>query len=62
MRRRIPTGAVGKTQFVQIVNEGYQVFDKATTASLLGPNSINSIWAGFGGACAAGSGDPVVLY
>ncbi|MBA2744328.1 MAG: hypothetical protein H0U43_08515, partial [Chthoniobacterales bacterium] len=27
-------GAVGRTQFVQIVNEGYQVFDKSTTASV----------------------------
>ncbi len=56
-------GAVGKTQFVQIVNEGYQVFDKTTGASVLGPNSISSIWAGFGGACQTlGQGDPVVLY
>jgi hypothetical protein len=56
-------GAVGRTQFVQIVNEGYQVFDKNTTASLLGPNSIASIWSGFGGACELrGQGDPVVLY
>ncbi|PYX89958.1 MAG: hypothetical protein DMG68_03430 [Acidobacteria bacterium] len=56
-------GAVGKTQFVQIVNEGYQVFDKNTTASILGPNSIASIWSGFGGACELrGNGDPVVLY
>jgi hypothetical protein len=56
-------GAVGKTQYVQIVNEGYQVFDKITGASVLGPNSISSIWTGFGGACATlGQGDPVVLY
>jgi len=56
-------GAVGQTQFVQIVNEGYQVFDKATGNSILGPNSISSIWNGFGGACSTGgSGDPVVLY
>jgi hypothetical protein len=56
-------GAVGKTQYVQIVNEGYQVFDKNTSASLLGPNSISSIWTGFGGGCETlGSGDPVVLY
>jgi hypothetical protein len=56
-------GAVGKTQYVQIVNEGYQVFNKSTGASLLGPNSISSIWAGFGGACETlGQGDPVVLY
>ena len=56
-------GAVGKTQYVQIVNEGYQVFDKGTGASILGPNSISSIWTGFGGGCETlGSGDPVVLY
>ncbi len=33
-------GAVGLTQYVQMVNEGYQVFDKATGNSVLGPNSI----------------------
>jgi hypothetical protein len=56
-------GAVGLTQYVQIVNEGYQVFDKATGNSVLGPNSISSIWSGFGGVCQNnGSGDPVVLY
>src|SRR5207253_1999741 len=48
---------------VQIVNEAYQVFDKATGNSVLGPNSISSIWSGFGGVCQNnGSGDPVVLY
>ncbi|MDQ6860551.1 MAG: hypothetical protein M3032_05265 [Verrucomicrobiota bacterium] len=56
-------GAVGQTQYVQIVNEGYQVFDKNTTASVLGPKSISSVWTGFGGACeTGGAGDPVVLY
>ncbi|HEV2697000.1 MAG TPA: hypothetical protein VGU90_03340, partial [Terriglobales bacterium] len=56
-------GAVGQTQYVQIVNEGYQVFDKATGASVLGPNSIASIWSGFGGVCqSGGKGDPVLLY
>jgi len=58
-----PNGAVGLTQYVQIVNEGYQVFDKATGNSVLGPSSISSIWSGFGGVCQNnGSGDPVVLY
>src|SRR5262249_2770049 len=58
-----PNGAVGLTQYVQIVNEGYQVFDKVTGNSVLGPNSISSIWSGFGGVCQNnGSGDPVVLY
>ncbi|MFL6585097.1 MAG: hypothetical protein ACJ8KU_11340 [Chthoniobacterales bacterium] len=56
-------GAVGKTQYVQIVNEGFQVFDKSTTASVYGPAAISSIWSGFGGACQNfGNGDPVVLY
>jgi len=55
-------GAIGTTQYVQIVNEGFQVFNKSGT-SLLGPNSISSIWTGFGGACEiGGAGDPVVLY
>src|SRR5689334_18761328 len=56
-------GEVGLTQYVQIVNEGYQVFNKSTGASVLGPVSISTIWGGFGGVCeTAGDGDPVVLY
>ena len=56
-------GAVGLTQYVQIVNKGYQVFNKTTGASVLGPTAITAIWTGFGGVCQNnGSGDPVVLY
>jgi len=56
-------GAVGLTQYVQTVNEAYEVFDKVTGASLLGPASISSLWSGFGGVCQNnGTGDPVVLY
>ena len=56
-------GEVGATQYVQIVNEGYQVFDKTTGTSLLGPSGIATVWSGFGGVCQNnGSGDPVVLY
>ena len=56
-------GEVGLTQYVQMVNEGYQVFDKDTGNSVLGPSSIASLWSGFGGACeTGGAGDPVVLY
>lgn len=56
-------GEVGSTQYVQIVNEGYQVFDKTTGASQLGPAGIATLWQGFGGVCeTAGDGDPVVLY
>ena len=56
-------GEVGATQYVQIVNEGYQVFNKTTGASVLGPVGISTIWTGFTGPCeTAGDGDPVVLY
>jgi len=56
-------GEVGLTQYVQVVNTGFQVFDKATGTSLLGPLDINTVWSGFGGACAGPSmGDPVVVY
>jgi hypothetical protein len=56
-------GEVGATQFVQIVNEGYQVFNKSTGASVFGPVGIETVWTGFGGVCEAnGHGDPVMLY
>ena len=56
-------GEVGATQYVQMVNEGFQVFDKTTGASLLGPSGIQTLWQGFGGVCETnGGGDPVVLY
>src|SRR5580765_880709 len=56
-------GEVGATQYVQIVNEGYQVFNKTTGASQLGPSGISTLWSGFGGVCQSnGNGDPVVLY
>ena len=55
-------GYPGLTQYVQIVNESYQVFNKFTGAPILGPLAIRSIWAGFGGVCQTGFGDPVVLY
>jgi len=55
-------GDVGPTQYVQMVNGGVQVFNKTTGASLLGPVSINSFWAGFGGPCEDGFGDPVIVH
>src|SRR4051812_2053415 len=56
-------GAIGQTQYVQMVNEGLQVFNKATGASIMGPVGISSLWAGMGGACETnGDGDPIVLY
>src|SRR5438105_6244223 len=56
-------GEVGATQYVQIVNEGFQVFSKSTGASVFGPAGITTLWSGFGGVCQSnGDGDPVVLY
>ncbi len=56
-------GEVGSTQYVQMVNEGFQVFDKTTGASVFGPAGITTLWTGFGGVCETnGNGDPVVLY
>jgi hypothetical protein len=56
-------GAVGLTQYVQVVNEAYQVFNKTTGASVLGPAALSTIWSGFGGACQNNSqGDPFVLF
>ena len=56
-------GEVGLTQYVQLVNEGIQVFDKTTGNSVLGPVAISTLWTGFGGACEnGGAGDPVVVY
>jgi len=56
-------GEVGQTQYVQIVNQGYQVFNKSTGGSVLGPLDIQTIWSGFGGVCqSSGFGDPVVMY
>jgi hypothetical protein len=56
-------GEVGLDQYVQIVNQGFQVFDKSTGNSIFGPVDIGSLWTDFGGPCEfAGRGDPVVLY
>ncbi len=55
-------GAVGPTQYVQMVNTSIQVFDKSGN-SLVGPVPINALWSGFGGQCEnTNDGDPVVLY
>jgi hypothetical protein len=60
-------GSVGTTQYVEMVNTDYQVWSLNRTTkvatSVLGPVAINTLWAGFGGACQSqNSGDPVVLY
>ena len=50
-----------------MVNTDYQVWSlnrtTHTATSILGPVSINTLWAGFGGACQTqNAGDPIVLY
>ena len=56
-------GAVGPTQFVQMVNSSFSVYNKTGTR-LTGPRQINSLFAGLPGtACANNNnGDPVVIY
>jgi hypothetical protein len=56
-------GAVGATQFVEITNFDYEVFDKTTGKVILPPTNTNTIFQGFGGACeGTNPGDPVVLW
>jgi hypothetical protein len=55
-------GAVGATQFVQIVNSDFAVYSK-TGAVLRHSTPIDQLWSSVGGECAAhNDGDPVVLY
>lgn len=56
-------GAVGDTQFMQIVNSGIAVFSKTTKAVVYGPVPTNTLWAGFGGNCETDNdGDGTVAY
>lgn len=63
-------GAVGASQYVQMVNVTIAVYRKRDGALLLGPAPVHSLWRGFGGLCENGGttasfkdgGDPVVLY
>ena len=56
-------GDVGLEHYVQFNNVIFEIFDKFTGSSILGPAAGNSLWTGFGGVCEArNDGDPVVLY
>lgn len=56
-------GAVGATQYVQLVNTGFAVFDKATGNVVYGPVPTNTLWQGFGGPCETDNeGDGIVVY
>jgi len=63
-------GAVGASQYVQMVNVTIAVYSKRDGTRQLGPAPIHSLWLGFGGLCENGGetdtfadgGDPIVLY
>jgi len=56
-------GDVGQTAYVEYVNLGWDVFDKATGSRIAGPFIGNLFWQGFGGVCETqNAGDPIVLY
>jgi hypothetical protein len=56
-------GSVGSTQFFQITNVEFAIYDKTNGNILLGPALIHTLWNGFGGDCdSADGGDPVVLW
>ncbi|MGH6890409.1 MAG: hypothetical protein ACREHF_14650 [Rhizomicrobium sp.] len=56
-------GAVGTTQFVEITNFDYEVYDKTSGKLVLKPTNTNTIFSGFGGQCEnTDPGDPVVIW
>jgi len=58
-----PNGAVGNTQYVQMVNTSIAVFNKANGAVVYGPVPTSTLWQGFGGQCQTqNDGDGIVLY
>lgn len=56
-------GDVGRDHYIQYVNLGFLVFDKASGTVAAEPIRGNVFWDGFGGPCEAeNAGDPIVLY
>ena len=56
-------GAVGTTQYVQIVNSSIAVFKKSDKSVVFGPVNTATLWSGFGGICESDNdGDGVVVY
>jgi len=57
-----PNGAIGRNQYVEMVNVIFGVYDRHGNL-LSGPTQIGSLWQGFSVSdCTDESGDPVVLY
>jgi hypothetical protein len=58
-----PNGAAGLSQYVQIVNAAFAVYDKWTGDILAGPTYIKALWSGQNNNCSiSDDGDPIVLY
>jgi len=56
-------GAVGATQYVQLVNNEYTVYDKTSGKVIAGPVEENALWSTFGGSCQTiNSGEGTVTY
>lgn len=58
-------GSVGATQYVQWVNESFEVFDKSTRAAVAGPVPGNQLFQSLGSShpCAVNNdGDPIAAY
>ncbi|MEA2576070.1 MAG: large repetitive protein [Chloroflexia bacterium] len=58
-------GDVGRTQYVQMVNVGFQVYSKATGSPVTGVIDFNELYkaVSFGGECETqNAGDPIVVY
>ncbi len=62
--RAVPdtNGAAGLTQYFQLVNVDFEIFDKSTGASIYGPADISTIWGGFAPCSSTDNNDVVVEY
>src|SRR5713101_7178869 len=57
-----PNGAVGPSNYMEVVNESLAIFNKSGTP-IYGPVPTNTIWSGFGGGCETNDdGDATVEY
>lgn len=57
------SGAVGLTQYVQLVNNEYSIYDKTTGARIAGPIAENALWSTSGDVCqTSNNGDGTVTY
>jgi hypothetical protein len=56
-------GAVGLTQYLQLVNAQYTIYDKTSGAVIAGPILEDKLWSTFGSSCqTSNNGDGTVTY